>query len=243
MKAMKIKTYFLLLFLWGPILLSAQESEKVPPTFTVAVNQDNAFGFYPSVFGTFGVNDHLSFSYYGLFWTNPSFDVSGQASQFWTEMGVGLNFNVFNDHLNLNPSVGFTHGNLLSGGPTGVVGDGFVPSITGFLLDERFEAELFFAYYKALRKEGPITADYILYWAYPGIVLHPNVSIGFHYESFILTRTESNNTGVLYTWTGGYIKFTIKEKYALRISAGGNVAEALDFADEYYKMNLVIPLE
>jgi hypothetical protein len=223
-------------------LLAQSDAEKPESTLAIAINQDNAFGFYPAVYGSFGVDQSLSFSYYGLFWTNPSFGNATTGTDFWTEMGIGLSFGVFEDRLLLNPSLGFTHGRLLSGGPTAVVGDGIVPSLTGFLSDGIFEAEFFGAYYKALRKEGPNTYDYLLFWIYPGIVINDRISLGFHYESFILTRTESDDTGSLYSWTGGYLKFTLDNQATLRLSAGVNIKDS-DYSPEYYKLAVVLPLQ
>ena len=140
-----------------------------------------------------------------------------------------------------NPSLGLTHGNLLSGGEEGVIADGIVPSFFGFYLDDRFETELFFAYYQVLRRVGPINSSYALYWIYPGIYITPSFSLGLHYESFRLTETNAGDTGALYTWTGGYLKYTINGKYALRFSTGINVAENSPYSSEYYKLNVVIP--
>jgi len=130
----------------------------------------------------------------------------------------------------------------LSGGIQGVIGDGIVPSLTAFYLDDRFEVELFGAYYKAMRREGPITSDYALYWIYPGIRFSNTFSAGIQAESFQLTRTDGGDPGVLYSWIGGYVKATVLERYSLRFSAGKNFSEDSDYSDEYYKLNLVIPI-
>ena len=232
---------FILIFTLGLItnILPAQEAG----TFQVVLNQDNAFGFYPQVVASRPLNERFDLTAYGLFWTNPSFGSPATGTNFWTETGVGISSTSLQGRLVLNPSFGLTHGNLLSGGEEGLLAEGIVPSLFLLYLDDRFETEAFFAYYQVLRRAGPINSSFALYWAYPGIYLHPALSIGLHYESFRLTETNAGDTGPLYTWTGGYVKYTIKEKYALRFSAGINVAEDSPYANEYYKLNVVIPVE
>lgn len=239
---MKISAFFLALgVLLAPAVLRSQE-EGHPSSITLVFNQDNAFGFYPAVFGSVGVTAGASATFYGIFWTNAAFGSPATVTDLWTEVGAGWSWSVLGNRLLLNPTLGITNGKLLSGGQQAVVGDGIVPGLTGFYLDDRFEVELFGAYYKALRREGPVTSDYALYWIYPGIRFSRVFSAGFHAESFQLTRTDGADPETLYTWVGGYLKATVKEKYALRFSAGKNLTEGSDYAAEYYKMNLVIPL-
>ena len=239
---MKNSTLFLLLVLSGmPAFLFGQE-DAPPSSITLVLNQDNAFGFYPAVFGNIGVTAHSGVTFYGIFWTNASFGSPAAGADLWTETGVGWNWSVLNNRLLLNPSLGVTNGKLLSGGAQGVIADGIVPGFTGFYLDDRFEVELFGAYYKALRREGPITSDYALYWIYPGVRFSKSFSAGFHAESFQLTRTDGGDPSTLYAWVGAYVKATVKETYSLRFSAGKNFTENSDYAPEYYKLNLVIPI-
>ncbi|MEM1218248.1 MAG: DUF6733 family protein [Bacteroidota bacterium] len=219
--------------------LQAQETGS----FQLVLNQDNAFGFYPQVVGSRPISERFDLTAYGLFWTNPSFGSPATGTNFWTETGIGISSTTLQDRLVINPSIGFTHGNLLSGAEQGLLAEGIVPSLLLLYLDDRFETEAFVAYYQVLRREGPINSSFALYWIYPGIYLHPAFSVGIHYESFRLTETNAGDTGPLYTWTGGYIKYTIQEKYALRFSAGINVAEDSPYASEYYKLNVVIPFE
>lgn len=218
------------------------QDEKPTPTFALTFNQDASFGFYPGFYGSLGIDANTRFTYYSLFWTNPAFGSAATGNNFWTETGFGFLWYILKNRATLNPSLGFTHGLLLSGGAQGVIGDGIVPGLTGYYLDSRFETELFFAYYKALRKEGPVTYDYILTWIYPGILITPAVSVGFHYENFILTRSEGGNEGIQYTWTGGYVKVTHPRGYSIRFSAGANLEEGSVYSDEYYRVNVVVPL-
>lgn len=191
--------------------------------------------------GGFPLGDRFDLTTYAIFWTNPTFGSPSSGANLWTETGIGISSYTLEERLLLNPSLGLTHGSLLSGGEQGVLAEGIVPSFLGLYLDDRFETELFVAYYQVLRKEGPIQSSYVLYWIYPGIYLTPVFSIGLHYEGFRLTDTNVGDTGPLYIWTGGYLKYTIQEKYALRFSAGINVAENSPYSGEYYKLNVVIP--
>lgn len=216
------------------------ESEP-PSTFSILLNQDNAFGFYPQVAGSFPINDKLSFSFYSIFWSNAAYGSPDLGTDLWTEMGVGLSFNAFGDKMIINPSLGFTHGKLLSGGEKSVPFDGIVPNALAFVFTKKFEAELFASYYKALKKEGPETFDYFLYWAYPGVVLSDHVSVGGHYEGFALTRSTSGASEMLYHWLGAYVKFNINNTYTLRFSTGTNLKEG-DYSDGFYKLTMFASL-
>jgi len=239
---MKTHLIFLaLVLLFAPSLLSAQE-EGPASSFTLTINQDAAFGFYPAVFGSVGVTPASSVTFYSIFWTNISYGSPFGGTDLWTEIGAGWSWSVLGNRLLINPSLGITNGKLLSGGTQGVIADGIVPGLTAFYLDDRFEVELFGAYYKALRREGPTTYDYALYWIYPGIRFSKAFSAGFQAESFRLTRIDDSDPVTLYIWAGAYLKATIKEKYALRFSAGKNLKDGSDYSPEYYKVNLVIPL-
>ena len=239
---MKIKALFLAFAAFSYANTLPAQDEAHPSTFTLVLNQDAAFGFYPAVFGTVEVAPGSSATFYGIFWTNASFGSPSTVTDLWTEVGAGWSWSVLENRLILNPTLGITNGKLLSGGTQGIVGDGIVPGLTAFYLDDRFEVELFGAYYKSLRKAGPITSDYLLYWIYPGIRFSKVFSAGFQAEAFQLTRSVGADPATLYTWVGGYLKATVMGKYALRFSAGKNISEDSDYSSEYYKLNLVIPL-
>ncbi len=239
------KNSFLLLFLLcftNNLFAQLDTDIKAPSTFAVAINQDNAFGFYPSVFGSFGLNENLSFTYYGILWTNPTYgNIAAGGIDNWLEAGAGLSFLTADNRMLVNPFIGFTHGKLLSGGENGVIGDGIVPGITSFYLTDKWDIELFAAYYKALRKEGPVTFDYFLYWALPGYIINEHVTLGVHHESFILTRETEGESFPLYQWLGGFVKFTVDNKYIFRFSAGKNFKTDFNSGD-FYKLTVFIPL-
>lgn len=246
-----MKTRFQLIgLLWlTPLLLFAQtevveENDKAPSSFALAINQDNAFGFYPAIYGSFGLNKNTSLTFYSIFWTNPQYGTAEAGTDLWTEMGVGLGFSLWDDQVLLQPSLGLTHGRLLSGRPEGVAGDGIVPSLVAFYFGKRFELEAFFSYYRSLKRDEPNYSDFVLYWAYPGVIINEHISLGLHYESFDLTGAGADVAfGALYTWFGAYAKFTVHGKYSLRFSAGSNSVDPSAYAKDFYKVSAYIPLE
>jgi len=240
---MKIKLLSLCVVLCLGLNAFAQQDEKVPSTFTLVLNQDNVFGFYPAVFGSFGLNDKLSLTYYGIFWTNPSYGSLSDGADLWLETGVGLSFTAFNDQLIINPSLGLTHGKLLSADVQGAIGEGLVPNLAMFLFEDLFEAEGFVAYYKALNTKGAFAGDFVLYWLMPGVKITKNVSLGLHYEAYSQTKSyeTSVETGNWYTAIGGYLKFTVKDTYSFRFSAGKNTEAEEIYSPQFYKLNVVVP--
>lgn len=220
--------------------LQAQE-EKTPSTLSITATQDPAFGFYPLVSGSFGLKPNLSLTFYGIFWTNPSFANTPAGTDWWLETGTGLSFTAA-EGLLFNPSIGFTHGKLLSGGQQGVIADGVVPNLAAFYNKGHFETEFYAAYYKSLRKEGPVTTDYFLGWLYAGAVLHKHISAGLHYEQFRITRISNGNAQSLYHWLGAYVKFSLDKGYFFRFSAGKNFTDDGGYPAEFYRLGLFLPL-
>ncbi len=206
-------------------------------TFALALNQDNAFGFAPTVYGSFNLKESLDFTYYGIFWTNHAY--TNQGGDAWTEMGIGLGFSALKGRAYINPYLGFTHGSLLSDSPSGGFGEGVVPGLVAFYEGRRLETELFFSYYKALR-DGGISSDFILYWAYPGFVISDKIAVGLHYEQFYLTRDDTGLSESQYQWLGGYLKFKANEKYTFRFSLGDNLHDNPLYASSFYKLSVAI---
>ncbi|MEM1118907.1 MAG: DUF6733 family protein [Bacteroidota bacterium] len=232
---MKIRLlYFFLYFYISITSLIAQTS-----TFSIALNQDNAFGFAPAVYGSFNVKEKFDFTYYGIFWTNHAY--TNEGGDAWTETGIGLGFTALQEKAYINPSLGFTHGSLLSNSPSGNFGEGIVPSVVAFYADEKLETELYFGYYKALR-DGGNSADFILYWAYPGYIFSDKFSAGLHYEQFYLTRDDSGISENQYQWLGAYVKFSAGDKYTFRFSFGDNLGNNPLYSGSYYKLGVFVPL-
>ena len=237
-----MKTITFLLLLLPTLHVAQTDSLKVPSTFAISISQDNAFGFYPAVFGSFGLDDQVSLTYYGQFWTNPSYGNLVAGTDTWLEAGIGLSFTLAEGRLFVNPSIGTTHGTLLSDAQDSKIMEGLVPSITSTFVDDRFEVDFFFAYYKALQNEGPNSGDYLLYWLLPGFKATPKLSLGLHYESFVLSRVSEGEAGTLYQVFGGYLKFTTGERYTLRFTAGVNSQDEGVYSDQFYKLSVFIPM-
>jgi ABC-type dipeptide/oligopeptide/nickel transport system permease subunit len=125
--------FFFLLVISNKTYSQDHSNQNPPATFSLMINQDNAFGFYPQVVGSFPINNKLSFSFYSIFWSNASFGTPDFGTDLWTEMGIGLSFSALNGKMIMNPSIGFTHGKLLSGGDQGVPFDGIAPNIVGLI--------------------------------------------------------------------------------------------------------------
>lgn len=235
-----------LLFLQILILPAAQpaisQSSLPKPTLALTIPHDAVFGFYPIVTGSFGISSHLSMSFYGIFWTNPSFaNAIPSGTDWFLETGAGLSFNPTKNLL-LNPSVGLTHGKLLSGGIEGVIAEGLVPNLAAFYNKGKLETELYVAYYKAMRKRGPVTTDYLLAWLYVGAVLHERFSAGIHYEEFGITRITNKPAQNLYRSLGGYLKITLPDGYSFRFSAGKNFTKNSGYPAEFYRLGLFLPV-
>ncbi|HMQ63674.1 MAG TPA: hypothetical protein PKE06_23530 [Flavilitoribacter sp.] len=226
--------------------LSAQSADTTatPETFNLVLGLDNAFGFNPAVYGSFGLDAEsgASFTYYAIFWTNPSYGTFVDGSDLWLETGAGIGFTGLSGRLYLNPSIGLTHGKLLSDSPRGVPAEGIVPSMVAVFTEGRFEAEGYFAWYKALLNKGRNSGDYLLYWILPGIRVSERVALGLHYEGFDRIRHAGGDTGSQYAWFGGYLKFNLSNRYIFRFSAGSNSAKNGIYSDSFYKLAVTIGL-
>ena len=220
---------------------TAKKDEKLPATFAVQILQNNAAGFYPLILGSFGLNSKISFTYYGVFWTNASFGTLESGGDLWFEYGAGIGFKAAGGKLFVNPSLGFTNGKFLSGGAQNVIGDGIVPSVFALFNHGHFETEFYLSYYKALRSEGPVTRDFVLNWVLPGFKIGKHLALGMHYEQFVNTRVTNGDAASVYQWLGGYVRLTAGKGYSLRISAGKNLYDG-PIAPEFYKISVFLPL-
>ncbi len=224
--------------------LRAQEDTSTS-SFTVALNQDNFFGFYPTVAGTYtpGKSSKVDFAFYGTLWTIPAFNVGGAANgaNLWTEFGVGARFRLADDRLFIKPQIGMTNGSLLSGAPTGGspnVFDGIVPSLTINHSATRTEAEVYTGYYRAAREVGPVQLDFLHYWANTGVKFARIASAGVHFEH--LRNSRSTAPGATpsdtYRWVGAYLQFTLPQSASFaRITVGNNVLDGA--TGGFYKLS------
>ncbi len=227
---------------------AAQSGAPAPrdERFSVVLNQDAFFGFYPTFNGLIPVSDNVDLSFYGIMWTTDAFG-TGIGSDLWTEFGVGANIILNDGKLQIKPQVGLTNGALLSGGvvdedgdPTGTGGnfaDGIVPSLTVNYSDDTFEAEYYGGYYAALRNRNENAAlDFLHTWINAGYKFTSNFSAGAHYELLSNTRNTypGGSTAVAYQWVGPYVQFSLKKGFFARFTAGADIEEGGD--GDFYKL-------
>ena len=240
--------YLACVIIWLPIQATTQEEDTSKirsSTFGITLIQENAFGFYPVIYGSIGLSSKLDLTFYGAFWTNPSFGFPQTtfSSDLWLENGYGIGFYAFNG-IYINPSLGFTHGKFLSGGDESVAFEGIVPSLSLYINPGKMDTEVYFSFYQHLRDEvsDPVsrsTVDVIFYWLTPGFWLSNKVSLGVHYEGVYLKFGEGDFQSS-YQWLGPYIKLRTKGKYDFRFMAGPNLKEGV-YANEFYKLSANIP--
>jgi hypothetical protein len=224
---------------------SAAGAEAREDSYTVLLNQDSFFGFYPSFNGLIPISDNVDFSFYGIFWTTDGFG-TGLGSDLWTEFGAGVAIHTMDDNLVIKPQIGITNGALLSGGvrddttdlPTGTGGnflDGIVPSLTMNYSDDSFEAEYYGGYYAAVRnRNDPGANDFLHTWINAGGKISDKFSAGAHYELLSLTRTKGGNSAVVYQWVGPYVQFSTDNGFFARFTAGADVEDGND--GDFYKL-------
>lgn len=232
------------------VMVAAAAAQGTPAPrderFSVVLNQDAFFGFYPTFNGLIPVGENVDLSFYGIMWTTDAFG-TGLGSDLWTEFGVGANFILNDGKLQIKPQVGLTNGALLSrgvrdedGDPTGTGGnfaDGIVPSLTINYLDDSFEAEYYGGYYAALRNRNEVGAlDFLHTWVNAGYRFTGNFSAGAHYELLSNTRTEGGGTAVVYQWLGPYVQFSLKKGFFARFTAGADIEEGGD--GDFYKLSV-----
>jgi len=217
------------------------QDPKPASSFTVALNQDNFFGFYPTVAGTYEVGKKTDFAFYGTLWTIPAFGLGGGGGNLWTEFGAGARFRSLGDKLAIKPQLGVLSGSLLSGGTADdgpAAFEGIVPSLTVNYSDKQFEAESYAGYYVATRRPaGNTTLDFLHYWGNAGVKFARIASVGVHYEQ--LRNTRNSSTGVAidnYRWLGGYVQFALPMGAAARFTTGANVLDG--GKGDFYKLGV-----
>lgn len=237
----------------GALLAQPPDADDDGVSFSVALNQDTFFGFYPLVAGSAPINDTLDWTVYGIFWTTPSFGTGGGGG-LWTEVGGGVNFSLFDGKLSVNPQVGFLNGKLLSNGNFAMAFEGFVPNLTANLDTDRAEGQLYAGFYTALRKgrvpnaagdalvAAPVQNNFTHWWINGGVKLTPEFSAGLHYEVLDFRPSGTGSSGVdsagLYKWLGPYVQANLTSRFSTRFTFGSNVLDRpdTDGNDSFYKL-------
>lgn len=212
---------------------------KRDESFSVVLNQDSFFGFYPTFNALIPVSDNMDLSVYGILWTTDAFGTAA-GSNLWTEFGIGVNFYAMDGNLTIKPQIGITNGALLSqatdDGQGGNVFDGIVPSVTINYSDDAFEAEYYGGYYAAVRNRNDRGLDFLHTWVNAGAKVTENFSLGAHYEILSLTRNGApGGTAVnIYHWVGPYVQFKLKNGFFTRFTGGWDVGEGN--SGDFYKL-------
>ncbi|MGY5847077.1 DUF6733 family protein [Salegentibacter sp. HM20] len=246
------KKQTLLVFFFGSLLCSQNSLAQQEPPFErisadLSLNHDAFFGFNPMMSLAYQFTETDAFTVYGIQWGAGTGSAWGQ----WTEFGIGYNKSLGN--FDINPSLGFTMGSLLSSGAAqeGIIGDGIVPNLTLNYDSEALEGEFYFGYYAALSNNtqaGQATNNYVHYWANLGYKFSNFFSLGGHFEELYLSGGETNGGSDLeradgYVWLGPYLQFQ-KGNAGLRFSFGGNLAdEDSRFSpNDFYKLSFYVSL-
>lgn len=232
------------------VTISALGQSQKKSNYSVSLNQDNFFGFYPSINGSLSVNDKIDWTFYGIFWTTPSFGTGGGGG-LWTEFGTGVNISTLQGKLKLNPQIGVLNGKLLSNGAFPMLLEGVVPSLTANLGTNKWEGQYYIGYYTATRKgqilttdrsprlvDAPVQNNFLHWWVNAGYKFSSSFSAGIHYEHLRSNPSEGASTNV-YKWVGPYLQASLPSGLTLRFSGGGNVLDrpANDGNNTFYKMS------
>lgn len=210
-------------------------------TFTIQLNQDNTFNFFPAVFGSLPLKKN-DLTFYAVFWTTAAFaNPDGTGSL--VETGIGLGFT--KGSLYINPTIGFAHGTFTNARDSNsqaepMLADAVVPGLISFLKNEKWEIELFCAVYQNLRKAISPQSNYLFFWLLPGLRFKSAIATGLHYEQF----RDIKNGIATYSRYGLYGKVTFKKKYELRLSGGLNYTPGINdkkIKGEFYKLTVNIP--
>lgn len=206
--------------------------------FSVVLNQDAFFGFYPTFNGLIPVSEKVDLSFYGILWTTSDFSsATGLGSDLWTEFGIGANFIAADGKLAIKPQIGITNGALLSRGNLGRgprnttttrnggnVFDGIVPSLTVNYSDEKIEGEFYAGYYAALRNRSDNVGalDFLHTWINAGYKFTSNFSAGAHIEVLANTRADvrGGRASNVYEWYGPYVQFSLSKGFFARFTGG-----------------------
>lgn len=257
MKSLRLQVVLLhtLLFtLVGHAPLVAQTSdEDDKATYSLAMNQDSFFGFYPMFTGAVKTSDTVSWTGYGIFWTTPSFGTGGGGG-LWTEVGGGVNVSVLDGKLGINPQVGILNGKLLSAGDFAMAFEGIVPNLTMNLATTRVEGQLYAGFYTAMRTGQVLNAvgdglvdtgvknNFTHWWLSTGVKLNPTFSVGGHYEQLDYRPSGRDASSVgssgVYKWAGPYVQANMSSRFSVRFLAGADVMDrpATDGNGSFYKL-------
>lgn len=232
-----------------PAARTSGEQSSAEEDFSVALwlTQDNFFGFYPEVRGTYMLSPDLAVAFRGAYFTDIRgvSDTAGPPGKNpLTEFDAGLKVWGLERRLAVTAMVGAVHGQVLSSGKLSNTGrstafEGVVPSLRMEYTGSAVEGGGLIELYKSIRSEiGNVpggdtggTRDFLHWWAYGGYRITKIISIGIHYEHLLTTR-DSAFSGAqrdYYRWLGGYTEFKLPLQTTLRFTAGKDFFDNGDF--------------
>lgn len=215
--------------------VSANAEAPAAPTtsFTISLNQDNFWGLFPQVGGTIPLTDDFGITFGGILWANVV-GASGGVS-YWTEVGVGVSYSLLDGALAFAPMFTTVLGQRFAArgdesAERNTIIDGLLPNLTVTYSDDRFDGEVFAAYYRAVGGGSGVFVlnDFIQGWAWAGVKLHEFVSIGAHYEMYRAAQSDGVVTD-FYQWLGGYAEVKLAGDVAVRLTAGHDLIQPDDF--------------
>jgi hypothetical protein len=236
---MKKKLFFWLFMAYAiftSLKIKAQNRDSTQREDILKANfsQDSFFGFFMNVQATIPLKkSNHSFVMYANYWANPAFANLNTGTDFWTEMGGGVQFFQSQKPYNFLLTLGITSGRVLSGGNTAVMGDGIVPAITFNYTQNNIDLQLFANYFKYLRKAGKINTDYLWTGGYVGYLFSKKISAGFHFEEFYQTFRTNEIDKSLYRWSGLYFQMIAKKRYEMKFISGLELLNQTEVTDFY----------
>lgn len=243
---MKIFVTFFLIITINFVVFSQDSDNDIDNTYMVlSMGQDPAFGFYPSISGGIGIDKNLTFTYYGIFWTQDAMAGNNGGLGLFTEFGFGLNFSLDEGKYYINPVLGLGNGKFQSGGAKAVIGDALVPALFMGYLSSAFELNLSAITWVGLRKEELTDKyrnqyEYIFnFWYYA----HKYIDVGLYYDHYLYSEDDNvkAETKTGYFWIGPSIRFKTKSGASFWFTIGADFVEKLNSIEnsrinEYYKI-------
>jgi hypothetical protein len=152
------------------------------------------------------------------------------------QFGAGIKWAV-HPRLFVMPTLELINGKSLSGGTVPVLAEGIVPGLLTTFYEKKIYFDETLLYYKNIRKEGPVTSDYLWYWLTLGYNISPKFSAGVHYEQLFLTRLTDGKSSNLFQAIGPYIQTNLWNNASVRITA------RYDFVnDEFIRAGIIVPI-
>ncbi|OGU57653.1 MAG: hypothetical protein A2X64_06080 [Ignavibacteria bacterium GWF2_33_9] len=147
---MKLKTtkykIFLLTLIASVIINVNSElrAETTESSVKISFDQNPIFGFAPSIELNYPITNNIDFVPYVQYWGNLADNDTIGYTYPGMEFGLGLNFKLIDQNLNILTSLGIFSGNSYSGGGRFVIFDAIVPIIkANYKINDKLSADIF----------------------------------------------------------------------------------------------------